>query len=104
MVFLPCLENITEDQINSILVILNISGKKKWDPADEAGWLWRLFHDENQTVDQLARKFGLKQTRIKNYIQTYQFMIDNNLTDHSQFSSWLVLNTNKHIKKLRKTS
>jgi len=95
-------ENITEDQINSILVLLNISGKKKWGSAEEAGWLWRLFHDENLTVDQLARKFGLKQTRIKNYIQTYQFMLDNNLTDHSQFSHWLVLDTNKHIKKIKK--
>ena len=93
-------ENITKDQIEDLISKVHMTGKKKWDPAEEAAWVWRLSNDENKTLEQLKKRFGWTAEKIKTYISTYQFMIDNNLTDHSQFSHWLSLKTNKHIKKL----
>jgi hypothetical protein len=97
-------ENITHAQIDDLISSVHMtSTKKNWDPAEVSGWLWRLSNEENFTTEQLVKKFtGWTAEKIKTYISTYQFMIDNNLTDHSQFSHWLVLNTNKHIKKIKK--
>jgi len=95
-------ENITTGQIEDLISSIHMTGKKKWDPAEEAAWVWRLSHDENKTLEQLIKRFGWTAEKIKTYISTYQFMIDNNLTDHSQFSHWLSLKTNKHVKKIKK--
>jgi hypothetical protein len=95
-------ENITEDQIYSILAKLNISGKTPWSAFEQAGYLWRLHKEEKKSINQLHDHFGIAPVTLNNYINTFQFMLDNNLTDQSKFSHWLVLNTNKHIKKIKK--
>jgi len=97
-------ESITNGQIEDLISSVHMtSTKKHWDPAEVSGWLWRLSNEENFTTEQLVKKFsGWSAEKIKNYISTFQFMLDNNLKDHSQFSHWLVLNTNKHIKKIKK--
>jgi hypothetical protein len=97
-------ESITNDQIEDLISSVHmVNTKKHWDPAEVSGWLWRLSNEENFTTDKLVKKFsGWSAEKINNYISTFQFMIDNNLTDHSQFSHWLLLKTNKHIKKIKK--
>ncbi len=96
-------ENITLNQIDDIIVAISLSRKRNdWGPVEIAKWLWRLSFDENKTTEQLTKTFGWSSEKIKTYISTYQLMLENNLTDHSQFSHWLTLKTNKHIKKLKK--
>ena len=97
-------EEITENQIHELIGKVHMSGKKKWDPFEEAGWLWRLSNEENKTMPELKQLFGWSSDKIKNYIKTYQFMLDKNLTEKSEFSHYLVLNTNPHIKKLKKVA
>ena len=42
-------ENITTGQIEDLISSIHMTGKKKWDPAEEAAWAWRLSNDENKT-------------------------------------------------------
>ncbi|SVE60186.1 uncharacterized protein METZ01_LOCUS513040, partial [marine metagenome] len=57
-------ENITSDQIEDLISKVHMTGKKKWDPAEEAAWVWRLSHDENKTLEQLIKRFGWTAEKI----------------------------------------
>jgi hypothetical protein len=94
-------KDITKDQIDELIGSFHMTGKLKWDPYEQAAWLWRLEKEENKSMDELKSLLHMGAEKIKNYLKTYQFMREHNLTKQSEFSYYLVLKTNRNVQKLK---
>lgn len=79
-------KDIDESLVFALLGQYHIKGKKDWAPYEQAGFLYRRFKRHNVDLPTLAREIGLSQRRAKHFIETYQFMIDNNEVDVNRWS------------------
>lgn len=69
--------NFDESLLSSLLGQYHLKGKKEWIPYEKAGFLHRRFNKQKIDMPQLAQEMNESRVRVKQYIDTYQFMIDN---------------------------
>ena len=62
--------------LSSLLGQYHLKGKKEWKPYEQAGFLHRRFHQQNVPLADLAEEMNDGKTKLQQYIDTYQFMID----------------------------
>jgi len=93
--------NITDDQVSSLLIRFHIKGKAPWKAFEQAGFMWRLHKESKKSINELKSEFGLAPPTVKNHIATYEFMLEHNITDQNQWSYYLSYKTNKKISNLK---
>jgi len=94
-------ENIPDSLTFALLAQLHVKGKKDWAPFEQAGFLYRRFHEQKIDVPTLAGETGLSQKRVNQLIDTYKFMIESGETDITHWSHYEEYLKNRSIKKMR---
>lgn len=95
-------KDIAEEDIYALLGQYHIKGRIDWQPFEQAGFLYRRFKNHNIKKRQLAKEIGLSPVRVGSLINTYQFMLDEGITDPSQWSHCEVFLKSPGIKKVAK--
>ncbi len=96
-------EAFPENLTFALLAQLHVRGKKDWAPFEQAGFFYRRFHDQSVDVAALANEAGLSQKRVKQLIDTYDFMIKAGEDDISHWSHYEELLKSRVIQKTRVT-
>lgn len=94
-------ETLPEDLTFALLAQLHVRGKKDWAPFEQAGFLFRRFHDQNVDIPALANETGLSQKRVKQLIDTYDFMTKAGETDITHWSHYEEFLKSRVIQKAR---
>ena len=95
--------NIDHSLVFAVLGQYHIKGKKDWKPYEQAGFLYRRFHDHKIDMKTLAVDIGLSSKKIRLLVDTYQFMIDHNETDIDRWSFYYEYLKSSKIRKARET-
>lgn len=66
--------NVPESLTFSLLAQLHLKGKKEWVPFEQAGYLYRRYYDQKIDLPTLATESNLSQQRVRQLIETYDFM------------------------------
>jgi hypothetical protein len=98
--FLPA--GMTDREIFSLLAEYHINGKKDWSPYEQAGFIYRRYKEHGLNVAAIAKESCLKQADAKNYIDTYDFMLQHD-NDSSKWSYYFEFIKSRKIKKLRES-
>ncbi len=77
--------DIRDNLTFALLAQLHIKGKKDWAPFEQAGFLYRRFHEQKIDMPTLAAETGLSQKRVQLLIGTYDFMT---ACDESDITHW----------------
>lgn len=93
--------NIDDSLIAALLGQYHLAGKAEWPPYEQAGFLHRRFYKHNVDIPSLAREMPLKHGTIKLYIETYQFMVDEDDNTSARWSYYFEYLKNKKIQKAR---
>ena len=93
--------DIDEVCVFALLGQYHIKGKKDWQPFEQAGFLYRRHKHQNTKVNKLAEELGLKPAEAKNLVDTYDFMVKNNIKDPSKWSYFYEYIKSRKIKKWR---
>ncbi len=93
--------DIDEVCVFALLGQYHIKGKKDWQPFEQAGFLYRRHKHQNTKVNKLAEELGLKPAEAKNLVDTYDFMVNNNIKDPSKWSYFYEYIKSRKIKKWR---
>jgi len=94
--------DISDEQINSLLVEFHIEGKTAWKPYEQAGYMWRLNKENDTPIKELSKQFGIGTGKLQDYITTFQFMKDNQQLEPAKWSYWYEYVKSTFIKKARK--
>lgn len=78
--------NIADETIFGILGILHIRGKAKWQPYEQASYLFRQQTAFNKKPRDLANQIGVNPTEVENMIEAYKLMESHKITDPTRFS------------------
>jgi len=95
-------DNVTEDQIFSMLGTLHIVGKTPWSPYEQAAYLKRRIASSRKPIEAIADELGIKKSSAVTYIETLELMLDNNDTEPSKWSYYHELKKNGSISKADK--
>lgn len=88
-------DHIGDDVVFAILAD-HISGKKDWQPYEQAGYLYRRHKLHNVPIERIADDMGLTKPKVLSLINVYQFMIDVKERDINKWSYYDVY-VNSHI-------
>lgn len=78
--------------IDVLLGQYHLKGKAEWPPYEQAGYLYRRVHNHGVNIDELNAELGLGRKRIKQMIETYSFMVeqeDNNRERWSYYDEYI---------------
>lgn len=78
--------NVPENLTFSLLAQLHLKGKKDWAPFEQAGYLYRRYYDQKIDLPTLAAESNLSQQRVRQLIETYDFMLRSHETDIGRWS------------------
>jgi len=81
-------QDIDDTLIFALLAQLHVRGKKDWVPFEQAGFLYRRFNEQKIDHHALAQESNLSLQRVKQLIDTYQYMLDNGECDISHWSHY----------------
>jgi hypothetical protein len=95
-------KSVAEEDVFALLGQYHIKGRIDWAPYEQAGFLYRRHTNHNITKSQLAAEIGLSANRVGSLINTYQFMLDNNINDTSKWSYCEVFKKSPGIRKVAK--
>jgi hypothetical protein len=95
--------SIDHSLVFALLGQYHIKGKKDWKPYEQAGFLYRRFHEHKIDMKTLATDIGLSSKKIRHLIDTYQFMLDHNETDIDRWSFYDEYLKSSKIRKARET-
>jgi hypothetical protein len=98
--FLPV--GMSELEIFSLLAEYHINGKKDWSPYEQAGFIYRRYKEHGLSISSIAKESGLKPADAKNYIDTYDFMLQHD-NEPSKWSYYFEFIKSRKIKKLRES-
>ena len=94
--------NFDESLISSLLGQYHLKGKTKWLPYEQAGFLHRRFKKQNASLKELAVEVGESQPKVKQYIDTYQFMIEHEDNIPERWSYYLEYLKSRKIQDAKK--
>jgi hypothetical protein len=98
--FLP--QAIDDSLLSSLLGQYHLKGKKEWPPYEQAGFLHRRFTKQKIDIPQLADEMSETQAKVKQYINTYQFMIDKDDNKPNRWSYYFEYLRSKKIQEASK--
>jgi len=90
--------DIDDSAIFTLLGQYHIVGRKDWSPYEQAGYLYRRQKDTKLPIEAMSKELGITTGDAKKYIEVYQFMIDKNDLEPSQWSYYEELLKNRAIK------
>lgn len=94
-------KDIPDNLTFALLAQLHVKGKKDWAPFEQAGFLYRRYHEQNVDLATLCGETGLSQKRVRQLIDTYDFMIDSGETDITHWSHYEEYLKNRTVQKTR---
>lgn len=80
--------DIDDTLVFALLAQLHVRGKKDWVPFEQAGFLYRRFNEQKVDLHSLAQESNLSLQRVRQLIDTYQFMLDSGERDISHWSHY----------------
>ena len=92
-------ESLQDNLTFALLAQLHVKGKKDWAPFEQAGFLYRRFHEQHIDLPTLSAETGLSQKRVKALMDTYEFMTDSGETDITHWSHYEEFLKNRSIQK-----
>lgn len=93
--------DISETDVFALLGQYHIKGKKDWAPYEQAGFLYRRHKNQGISVTDLGNELGLGRMRIRQLIDTYQFMLNQDERNINKWSYYEEYIKSNKIKKLR---
>lgn len=97
-------EEITDDEIFTLLGQYHLVGRKDWNVFEQAAYLYRQKQSSGLENDILADSVGLTKGKVDTYITVYTFMQDNNDLRPDRWSYYEEYLKSKSIRKYRETS
>jgi hypothetical protein len=94
-------EETSDDIIFGLLGQIHVKGKRDWQPFEQAGFLYRRHQVQKIDLDTLCQQMGLSRSKIKQYLEAYQLMLDNNEVKSDRWSYFFEFVRSKKIKKAR---
>lgn len=94
-------DDVDDSLIAALLGQYHLGGKAEWPPYEQAGFLHRRFYKHKVEIDALSKEMPLKRGTIKLYIDTYQFMLDQNDNTQARWSYYYEYLRSGKIKKAR---
>ena len=91
-------KDIDDSAIFTLLGQYHIVGRKDWSPYEQAGYLYRRHRDTKLPIEAMSKELGITTSDAKKYIEVYQFMLDKNDLEPSQWSYYEELLKNRAIK------
>lgn len=97
-------EEITENDIFTLLGQYHLVGRKDWRVFEQAAYLYRQKKASNLENDILAKNVGLTEGKVKSYLEVYEFMLEHNDLKPDRWSYYEEYLKSRGIKKYRGTS
>lgn len=91
----------SEDLIFGLLGQVHIKGKKDWQPFEQAGFLYRRHKLQKVDQETLCQQMGIGKGRVKQYLEAYQLMLDNNEVKPDRWSYFYEFVRSNKIRKAR---
>lgn len=91
-------KDIDDSAIFTLLGQYHIVGRKDWSPFEQAGYLYRRQRDTKLPIEAMSKELGITTGNAKKYVEVYQFMLDQNDLEPSQWSYYEELLKNRAIK------
>lgn len=91
--------DIDDSAIFTLLGQYHIIGRKDWSPYEQAGYLYRRNQETKLPIASMAKELGITEGNAKNYIEVYQFMIDNEDLNSDKWSYYVELLKSRALKK-----
>ncbi|MHA3772639.1 hypothetical protein ACXR0O_13970 [Verrucomicrobiota bacterium sgz303538] len=101
MVRCQIFETDDESLISAVLGQWHLKGKKQWVPYEQAGFLYRRFHQNFQDYTSLAEEVGMSVPLVKNYIKAYELMVQNDDRRQSRWSYYFEYVKSNKIRRAR---
>lgn len=95
------LDDMSEDDIFTLLGQYHLIGRKNWSKFEQAAYVFRKKNSSKLDDDILAKSVGLTSTTVKQYIEVYTFMLENDDLRPDRWSYYEEYLKNKGIKKYR---
>lgn len=93
--------DVDEKLVFALLAQVHVKGKKDWAPFEQAGFLYRRFHDQKVDLHALAQESSLSQQRVRQLIDTYAYMLECGEEDTTRWSHYEEFLKSRAIKKAR---
>jgi hypothetical protein len=93
-------DDITDDDVDTLLGQYHIVGKKDWEPYEQGSFLSRQV-SRGKAPEVLAEEYGLSTTDIKASIRNYQFMEEHGISDAKTWSYWDEYLKSRSVKRIR---
>jgi hypothetical protein len=97
-------DEISEDDIFTLLGQYHLIGRKDWSIFEQAAYLFRKKHASGLDNDILAKSIGMSASKVKQYLDVYTFMRDNDDLRPDRWSYYDEYLKNRGIKKYRDTN
>lgn len=95
-------DDISDDDIFSLLGEFHIVGKKDWAPFEQAGYLYRRHVNHGVPEAELKQQIGLPIRKIRHLVGVYQFMLDIDDRDPKKWSYYDELLKGRKFEKAEK--
>lgn len=92
-------DDISEEQILSLLGTIHIIGRTDWTAFEKAGYLFRTKNKSRRPIESIANELGMKVSEAKTYIKVYARMRSENDMVPKRWSHYLELLKNPAIAK-----
>ncbi len=89
---IPCkviTQEISREEIFSLLGTLHIKGKAEWKPVEQAGFIYREKHEFAKTNEEIASMIGLKAHNVVAMLRAYELMREFEVKDPEKYSYYL---------------
>lgn len=97
-------EEITENDIFTLLGQYHLVGRKDWSVFEQAAYLYRQKQSSGLEHDILAKNVGLTESRVNTYITVYTFMLEHDDLRPDRWSYYEEYLKSRGIRKYRETS
>lgn len=97
-------EEITENDIFTLLGQYHLVGRKDWSVFEQAAYLYRQKQSSGLENDILAKNVGLTESKVNSYITVYTFMLEHDDLRPDRWSYYEEYLKSRGIRKYRETS
>lgn len=97
-------EDITDNDIFTLLGQYHLVGRKDWNIFEQAAYLYRQKESSGLDNDILAKNVGLTEGKVSSLIQVYSFMLENDDLRPDRWSYYEEYLKSRALRKYRETS
>jgi len=94
------IDDITDDDVDTLLGQYHIVGKKDWEPYEQGSFLARQV-SRGKEPEALAEEYGIPTADIKASIRNYDFMEEHEIDDVKTWSYWDEYLKSRNVKRIR---